>query len=150
MLVSAEESEQECEQIAAWTERRLCATLDKVIRQAQETCHICIFIDGLDEISEEPDVAIVAIKKMQSASTKICISSRPHRSYTDAFESFAKLRLQDLTEPDIRRYVVDKLQSSLPTESEDGISPILNLVVWKAQGVFLWVKLVVNELINGL
>ena len=146
----AEEIEHEGEQIAAWTERRLHATLGKVLRQAQEICHICIFIDGLDEVSEEPDAAIAMIKKMQSANTKICISSRPDRPYTDAFESFAKLRLQYLTEPDIRRYVVDKLQPSLPTESEDRVSIFLDEIARKAQGVFLWVKLVVKALQRGL
>ena len=147
---SAYESEQSREQIAAWTERRLHATFDKVIRQAQEICRICIFIDGLDETSEEPDAAIAVIKKMQSANIKICLSSRPDRSYTDAFESSAKLRLQDLTEPDIRRYIVHELQLSLPTNSENEISEILDDISSKAKGVFLWVKLVVKALKNGL
>ena len=149
-LGAADESEQECEQIAAWTERRLHATFDKVICQAQEICRICIFIDGLDETSEEPDAAIAVIKKLQSANTKICLSSRPDRSYIDAFESSAKLRLQDLTEPDIRRYIVDELRPSLPTDSEKEISKILDDVARKAKGVFLWVKLVVKALKNGL
>lgn len=149
-LGAADESEQECEQIAAWTERRLHATFDKVICQAQEICRICIFIDGLDETSEEPDAAIAVIKRLQSANTKICLSSRPDRSYTHAFESSAKLRLQDLTEPDIRRYIVDELQPSLPTDSEKEMSRILDDVARKAKGVFLWVELVVKALKNGL
>lgn len=141
---------QKCETIAAWTERRLQTTFQSVIRQAQEYCRICIFIDGLDEISGEPDAAIAVIEKMQSADVKVCVSSRPDRSYTEAFSSCATLRLQDLTEPDIRMYVSDKLQPWLQAESANDTSKVLDRVTSKAQGVFLWVELVVKALIKGL
>ena len=140
----------ELEPIATWTKRRLRTAFQDVIRQAQAVVRICIFIDGLDEICEDPDTTIGMIKNVQSADVKVCLSSRPDRSYTEAFGSCATLRLQDLTEPDIRTYVFDKLQPFLRKELAHDVSEILNSIVLKAQGVFLWVELVVQTLIIGL
>lgn len=138
------------EQFAAWTERRLRTTLQSVMRQAKGNFHICIFIDGLDEISGDSEAVIAAVENMQSPDVKVCLSSRPDRSYNEAFHSCAMLRLQDLTEPDIRTYVLDKLQPFLLTEIAVDVSYIMNSLVHKAQGGFLWVELVVKSLIKGL
>lgn len=141
---------QNCEPFAAWTERRLRKTFQSVMGQVQETCRICIFIDGLDEISGDSEAVLTAVERLQSADVKVCLSSRPDRSYVEAFRSCAMLRLQDLTEPDIRSYVSDKLQPFMPTEFAVEISYIMNSIVLKAQGVFLWVELVVKALLQGL
>ena len=134
------------QQLTAWTEHRLHTNFQNVMRVAQKLCHMCIFIDGLDEISGDPNLLIEMIKSVHSGTVKVCLSSRPDRSYTDAFESCTKLRLQDLTEPDIRTYVQDKLQ----IESAHDVSKVLDSVVSKANGVFIWVQLVVKTLVNGL
>ena len=138
--------------IAAWTERRLHTTLQSVMLQVQEVCRICIFIDGLDENSDDQDKSIAHVEDMVSADAKICISSRPDRSFSDAFDSGTRLRLQDLTETDILTYLRDQLQHALQKRSadEDEVSEILDSIADKAQRVFLWVRLVVKTLINGL
>lgn len=130
--------------------RRLKTTFQTAIRQAKTSYRICIFIDGLDEISGDPDAAIAEIRIMPSSGIKVCLSSRPERSYSDAFGSYAKLRLQDLTEYDIRAYVVHRLEPWLRTEPEDEVTKMMNDIAHKAQGVFLWVDLVVKALIKGL
>ena len=147
----AEDSEHTFQPIAAWTERRLHATFQSVMRLAQAFCHMCIFIDGLDEISGDPDALIAMIRNLQSASVKVCLSSRPDRVYTDAFKSYPMLRLQDLTEEDIRTYVSDKLRPILTSEESSGsLAKVLSSVTTRAQGVFLWVDLVEKSLIRGL
>lgn len=149
-LVSESNGVQESGPFAAWTERRLRTTFESVLRQAKGNCNICVFIDGLDEISGDSETVIAAIKSMQSAEVKVCLSSRPNRLYTDTFSACAKLRLQDLTEPDIRTYVSDKLQPFMRAESALEVSDLMNTIVLKAQGVFIWVELVVKTLIKGL
>lgn len=149
-LTAENDGFQDREQFAAWTERRLRTTFRSVMRRAKGSCHICVFIDGLDEISGDPEALIAAIKSMQSAEIKVCLSSRPDYLYTDAFSWCAKLRLQDLTEPDIRTYVSDRLQPFVRRESPHEVSDLMNSIVLKAQGVFLWVELVVIALIRGL
>lgn len=139
-----------CAPIAAWTERRLRSTFQNVIRQAQAVCRFCIFIDGLDEISGDSDAVIEVIKNMLSADVKVCVSSRPDQSYTDTFGSGPMLKLQDLTEPDIKAYMLDKLHPWLQKEPANLLSRIMIDIAQKAQGVFLWVELVVKTLIRGL
>ena len=138
--------------ISAWTKSRLRSTLRNAMLQLEDTCRICVFVDGLDESSDETESLIEVVQDMLSANVKICVSSRPDRSFLDAFDSAAHLRLQDLTMPDIKTYVHDKLQLSLQKRSADEheVSQILDSIAVKAQGVFLWVRLVVKTLSNGL
>lgn len=138
------------EPIAAWTERRLQATFESVLRRAQELCRICIFIDGLDEFIGDQDILIGLIAKVQTADVKVCLSSRPYRSYSVAFGLSDKLQLQDLTKSDIEKYVSDKLHPFAKAESARNIKDLLDNIVYKAEGVFLWVELVVKDLIKGL
>ena len=93
---------------------------------------------------------IKLIEKVQTTDVKVCLSSRPYRSYNEAFGSSAKLQLQDLTKSDIREYVSDKLYPYVNTNSARDIYYTVDTVVYKAKGVFLWVELVVKDLINGL
>ena len=148
--VFAEECSDNYGPIGTWTLRTLRTTFQTVIRQIETTYRVCIFIDGLDEINGDPDTAIGEVTSMTSFGVKICLSSRPERSFNDAFDSCAKLRLQDLTEHDIREYAADRLEPWLRAEAEDEVSKMLDDIAEKAQGVFLWVDLVVKALIKGL
>ena len=137
-------------QTLAWTERRLLKAFHSLVGQVQKKCRICMFIDGLDEIDGESDAAIEVVKSMLSTDLKVCLSSRPDLAYTDAFDSFPMLRLQDLTELDIRTYSRDKLQPHLQTNTRENVSEIIDGIALRAQGVFLWVDLVVKAMIKGL
>ena len=90
-----------------------------------------------------------------SENVKICCSSRPHQAFEEAFAALPGLRLQDLTLPDIRQYIHDKLEKNVrmqrlsdkdPEATKDLIEEIGNA----ASGVFLWVRLVVLSLLSGL
>jgi predicted ATPase len=65
------------------------------------------------------------------------------------------LRLQDLTHDDIRLYVNNKLTDNtqmqeLCVEDPAEAPKLVDEIVHKAQGVSLWVKLVVRSLMDGL
>jgi hypothetical protein len=115
-----------------------------------------LFIDGLDEYDGEPLEIIklfTTISKLPNV--KICLSSRPLYDFVRAFRSFPTLRLQDLTFNDIKQYVGDELgandQMQELLQSEPVEAPRLVLeIIDKADGVFLWVKLVVLSLLRGL
>ena len=149
LIRSTFDNQQKSDTFAAWTKRRLYAAFSEAMLQAQVYSRICIFIDGLDETSDDADGLIAVIENILSTNVKICLSSRPERLYAEAFDTCPKLRLQDLTEPDIRIYVRDKLRPLLRKGSENEVSRLLDNVVWKAQGIFLWVRLVVIALIKG-
>ena len=72
---------------------------------------IIYFIDGLDEYEgDDADVAEIFGNASISQNVKICVSSRQHQVFEDAFAGRPGLRLQELTFPDIRRYIYDKLE----------------------------------------
>ncbi|KAM7201974.1 hypothetical protein V8F20_004682, partial [Naviculisporaceae sp. PSN 640] len=87
----------------------------------------CIFLDGLDEVSREdgPFKLLRLIDELRSISgVKLCVASRPEPILRSHLENNPHLLMQDITEPDIRNY--------------------------GAEGVFLWVVLVLNNLQRGL
>ena len=118
----------------------------------------CFFIDGLDEYDGDHVELIRLLQDFSRPNNiKICASSRPWNVFGTAFggESRSMLRLQDLTRNDITLYVRETLeQNDLSNElrqREDAhCVELVEEVVSKAQGVFLWVFLVVRSLITGL
>lgn len=136
--------------LPAWTEARLQKTLCDVMRQSQEECRFCIFIDGLDEIAEDPCDLIATIKNLQSLDAKICVSSRPEPPFIKAFSCGARLQLQMLTGSDITKFVTDKLAEVTPKIPLKVATELSIDVVRKAEGVFVWVHFVVKDLLKGL
>jgi hypothetical protein len=113
----------------------------------------CYFIDGLDEYEEtrsEDYTEIVRIlsdwTKKSRGNVKICVSSREYNVFLNAFSSARRIRLQDLTRRDMERYVREKLQTD---ESEDS-KTLIQAIVDKGDGIFLWVALVVKTLRDRL
>ncbi|KAI1097324.1 hypothetical protein F4804DRAFT_178965 [Jackrogersella minutella] len=119
----------------------------------------CFFfmIDGLDEFQETLDEGYKQLIKLilswttkAPAAIKLCVSSREHAVFLDHFSEIQGLRLQDLTADDIHRYVKEKLESNpnfLDMEKpDDGANQLISQVSEKADGVFLWVALVVKLL----
>jgi hypothetical protein len=147
--------QEEHKPLAAWTERRLLSTLQEVVHQKEISVKICCFIDDLDEFDGSQTDLVDLIQKMaQDKNLKFCLSSRPLRPLEQAFQASAKLRLQDLTHADIEKYVVDKLQETprmqqLQVQSSKLASSMIEEVVERADGVFLWVNLAVRELLEG-
>lgn len=140
--------------VPAWTERRLQMTLQRIVRELTSS-RLCFFIDGLDEFIGNYGALIEMIEDMiQNPNVKICVSSRPYRSFADAFGRFPKLKLQDLTEQDIRAYAADRLSSLsrtklLVAEHPTWIRETVDKLLKKADGVFLWVRLAVDDQIEG-
>ncbi|KAL8828356.1 MAG: hypothetical protein Q9191_002639 [Dirinaria sp. TL-2023a] len=142
--------------VAAWTSRRLRTAFEDTLQQALRLHRLCFLIDGLDEYEGDQDVLINFIQDIiKNVGVKVCLSSRPDRTLDEAFGSSAKLRLQDLTENDIRKFVIDKLQSVPQThyvglQDPNLLNNVKEKIVRRAQGVFLWVSLAVKDQIRGL
>lgn len=150
-------------ELEPWTEGELFEALDNLSRQSHFSVKFCFFIDGLDEYTGGADryrgtytELIGPIKRLASSSSiKICVSSRPWTEFETAFgSSELKLCLEDLTKDDIRRYVSETLGSDtiyrdLAKHDARCVS-LVDDIVRRAQGVFLWVHLVVASLRRGL
>ncbi|KAI4866864.1 hypothetical protein F4820DRAFT_446561 [Hypoxylon rubiginosum] len=86
---------------------------------------------------------------------KLCIASRPWSRFEDAFEGRPRLMLHDLTQADIDHYIFSKFNANKGfvklQQREPGYSKELQAnISEKAEGVFLWVRLVAQSLLEGL
>lgn len=142
--------------IPAWTEKHLLTTFQKLLVELSSSYHLCLFIDGLDEIDgSQNDLAELLQDRVSGPNLKICLSSRPDRFFIDAFSSPTMLRLEDVTRKDIILYVSSKLQGACRkkpwvVDDEKWVSLMTATIVQKARGVFQWVRIVVEYQIQGL
>ena len=140
-----------------WTLQELLEALRRFREYGMTSNKFCFFIDGLDEYEGDHQMLIDFVKELvQSPNVKLCVSSRPWNVFEAAFghNSMRKVYVQDLNERDILRYVRDKLEVRFDFQEMKGLDArfdeIIAELVNKAQGVFLWVHLVVRSLIEGL
>jgi hypothetical protein len=141
-----------------WSREKLSQALLRV--QLLRDTKFCFFIDGLDEyfpLEDHAKMVRIVVELSALSNVKVCISSRPWDIFRKNFadESGASaLRLEDLTKTDMMNYVEGELKEAeqmygyhddyqYATESSTNLS---KLVVDKAEGVFLWVHLVVKDL----
>ncbi|KAL2408153.1 hypothetical protein ABEF95_008364 [Exophiala dermatitidis] len=125
-----------------WTLPRLKCAFRKLPQQKEVPVKVCLLIDGLDEYSGDHAEIAGVFAMLPTLATL-------------SFKGFPGLMLQNLTFDDIQTYVKRKFNDDsrfkeLEVE-EPSLAPNLALqVVNKASGVFLWVKLVVHSLLEGI
>jgi Arc/MetJ family transcription regulator len=140
-----------CGTLESWTLQELYEAFKRL--SEQDEISICYFIDGLDEYDGTHSDIIDLLKDSAiSKNIKLCVSSRPWNVFEDAFGRKRKLMLQDYTREDIRRYVEDQLEEDhrFRKFAVQDSKILIQEIISKAQGVFLWVYLVVRSLLRGL
>ncbi|KAK5659324.1 hypothetical protein OQA88_1417 [Cercophora sp. LCS_1] len=130
-------------------------SLTALLKQRNDR-RLAVFIDGLDEFSDDHSQLVELVKLFHShVEVKVCVSSRPWNDFRDAFVSCPQLRMEDLTRNDLTTFVrgvsnaniaFQDLSKIHPAEAED----LVLRVVERAGGVFLWVALVTKALLNSL
>ena len=135
--------------------RQLMTAFKETIGQSLIPFKLCLLIDGLDEFDGDHEELARLFKLVaQSSNLKICLSSRPWQVFQDGFGSFPNLRLQDLTYLDIYKYVRGKFEQSEAfqklSKRDTTSESLVQEIVEKAAGVFLWVRIVVKSLIRGI
>ncbi|SCO30773.1 related to small s protein [Fusarium fujikuroi] len=101
----------------------------------------CIFVDGLDEISDKDGYRALfdVVQRLTTCQgVKVCVSSRPETELVKRLERIGalSLRLEDLTKPE--------MFASLPLEE------FTETLLAKAQGVFLWLALATKSVTDGI
>ncbi|KAL2061695.1 hypothetical protein VTL71DRAFT_7073 [Oculimacula yallundae] len=140
----------------SWSLKHLMVAFRALICQKVVPLKICFLVDGLDEFDGDHEEIVNLFQEIsQFQSIKVCLSSRPLVVFQSLLEGYPGLRLQNLTYPDIQRYVQDKLAGNsafrgLAEEEEEAAPALVREIVEKADGVFLWVRLVVGSLLNGI
>ncbi|KAI0469619.1 hypothetical protein F4859DRAFT_136718 [Xylaria cf. heliscus] len=139
-----------------WTTSRLRDAFGKLIKQDTIRLKMFFFIDGLDEYNGDHKIIAGMLKEVALVEgVRVCLSSRPLLVFERAFEGFPQLMLQNLTFRDISTYVTNKfndnaLMLQLQNDEPQLANRLSAEIVSKASGVFLWVKLVVRSLLEGL
>jgi hypothetical protein len=115
------------------------------------------FIDGLDEFDgdcKDLNQLVLSLTKGNS-NVKMCLASRPWLVFEEAFQQKPWLRVEDLTAGDIKLFVTEKLQASemfsrLQVYMSDSASDLIAQICDRSSGVFLWVYIVVESVLEGL
>jgi hypothetical protein len=140
--------------VRPWSWLELNRAFDMLIGDTSK--RFCFFIDGLDEFDGDcAELAKFALEKSARPNVKMCVASRPWLVFEDAFRCKPSLRLEDLTARDIRLFTSESLRENNMFIHLERIKPheaewLIIEVTGKASGVFLWVRLVVVSLLEGL
>ncbi|KAF4443142.1 ent-kaurene oxidase [Fusarium austroafricanum] len=139
-----------------WTWDELQETFQNLASMNSSSFKLVMFLDGLDEFDGDPEVLVDWMKDVvKKFNIKICVGSRPWTSFSDAFNQYPSLAMQFLTKPDIEAYINGHFETSPAFREWQALSPegaegLRQQVSTKADGVFLWVYLVVRELMPAL
>ena len=142
-----------------WTESELQDCLREHILHLVKSKRVFLLLDGLDEFDgtdeAREDLVDFLVALSHHENVKICLSSRPWNIFQDAFGRFPQLKLEDLTYNDIRLYTRAQLYGnrrfqSLVEYDTRAAEDLIRDLIGKAAGVFLWVRLVIKELLQGL
>ncbi|KAI9687017.1 MAG: hypothetical protein M1822_002427 [Bathelium mastoideum] len=111
-----------------------------------------LFVSWLESAN---DLFWITGKPGSVPNVKICVSSRPYIHFEDAFKTFPSLRVEDQNYTDIKLYAEKKLNVNQGFVDQRRYNPeeaanLIKTITSKASGVFLWVFLVTESLLEGL
>ncbi|KAK8135634.1 hypothetical protein PG984_003574 [Apiospora sp. TS-2023a] len=100
-------------------------------------------------------MADLALEISKYDRVKLLVSSRPFTIFRTAFAPFREIELHWLTEDDIAYYVTDRLQGNdslarLDDDHPSFVNDVSCEIRTKAEGVFLWVRLVLDVFFRRL
>lgn len=137
----------------------LAEAMHNVVRNHSATINYLFIIDGLDEYNRDnigkTELVDIFLKMASCPNIKLLLSSRPETPFATGFRRCPSLRLETLTKPDITAYINAKLWSNpslrdITQLEETEVRRIADYVSENAEGVFLWVVLVLNIVQTGL
>ncbi|KAI1335062.1 hypothetical protein F5Y15DRAFT_399463 [Xylariaceae sp. FL0016] len=134
-----------------WSINDLRRCIEELFQQKIVRFELFLLLDALDEYDGSPDFIcgvlnwLLGLQTGNPHSLRILFSSRPWREFEVRFGNYPAIQLQDHTKCDIETYCFGMI------ESQDGVCSanlvdIVPSIIDRAEGVFLWVKLVLQEL----
>ena len=143
------------EHIMQWDLRSLQDAFYRAL--AESPTALCLFIDGLDEYGGQTYELYELVRFFFSISErcgpqarhKVCLASRPEGALALSLEACPGFRMQDHNTLAIEKYVRNMLDSRILPDDQDRVA-FSELVAGKAEGVFLWARFAVEEVINSV
>lgn len=118
---------------------------------------LAIFIDGLDEFDLTPNEVVTFVESISASAqrgVKVCVASRPWVEFEDAYADTPKLHMDRHTTKDMHIYISEAFRTCRAFRDIENASPaeadnLRRSIVEKASGVFIWVKLVTQALVQS-
>jgi hypothetical protein len=147
-----------------WSINELERAFTEVLSQTIIEADICLFLDALDEYSGSHENVANFLNHVVNAGNeahtriKICFSSRPLQIFLDRFSNTTGFDLHKWTAGDIELVIKSRMSdntrmhqymhSSAAKDRELALQ-FADKIASGAQGVFLWVRLVLDELLDA-
>lgn len=159
-----------------WTWLELRGAFSTLLNKASSSQRFLFFVDGLDEYNSTRtgsnfppeyhletdssqgrtiragyrDIAQLLQTLPDNNFVKICVSSRPYNEFEDAFSKCPSFRLELLTKDDIKQYIHTEMIKCTQTETVAMYAECVEEIMTKALGVFLWVRIATDILVDGM
>jgi hypothetical protein len=143
-------------QLTAWSNAELRQAFTVLKGLDYTSSRFYFHVDGLDEYHGDHWDVINILQDLAAApNVKLCLSSRPWNCFQDAFgqPGAPLLRLHELTRQDIELYAREGLLRHVQSNtysSPELLNTLVEDIGLRAEGVFLWVFLVVRSLRDGI
>ncbi|KAL5363479.1 hypothetical protein BJX96DRAFT_155783 [Aspergillus floccosus] len=137
-----------------WMELKEC--LYRFTSELVATTRLALFVDGLDEYEGQHGEVVKFLQDLhKDFGVKLCVSSRPWNIFSDEFHDSPSLVMETLTRPDIDTYIEGRLGKYRAFQQLERLDPesgkeLKIQIRDRASGVFLWVALVVEQLLQLL
>lgn len=147
-----------------WSPIQLDAAWEQILEQQSVKLNITLFLDALDEFDGPIEKVVRFVEKTVSQPTasmtqvRICCASRPWNVFNDHFNRYPGFQMENYTERDIIHYVwntmyqheATKIWLNSPEPAERASAQrLISLILNQAKGVFIWVKLVLQNLLDA-
>ncbi|KAL9090904.1 MAG: hypothetical protein Q9165_005112 [Trypethelium subeluteriae] len=119
-----------------------------------EQLNLCLFVDALDEHEGNHRALLAAVSRFQELCDdrkfrlRLCLSSRPENVFQHAFQACPGFAIHEWTKQDILKYTQIRLED-IADDVTDRFQELFETISEKARGVFIWVRLVLDELLEG-
>ena len=146
-----------------WTEQYLTKALQSILRQRIVSLDITLFLDALDEYDGNFESianflsSIATTEDTSLTRLRVCFSSRPLQILLDKFGGLPGFDIREHTADDVKQVIESKMSQNARMsrfmQAETPEDRLLTLdfkgkVFSRAKGVFLWVILVLDELLE--
>ena len=148
---------------ASWNEEDIHKAFQIVLTQQTLPLDITLFLDALDEYDGSHKTitnflySITNPTDTTETKLKVCFSSRPLQIFLDSFTDILGFSIHEHTGPDIELVIQSRMSEnprmskyvrSTSLENQRLAKHFATEIFSKAEGIFLWVKLVLDELLD--
>ena len=146
-----------------WTQEDIHKAFQVLLKQQNFRLSVTLFLDALDEYDGTHEniasflYSIATMTETALTEIKICFSSRPLQIFLDKFNDEPGFSIHEHTTEDIRMVIQSRMsQNRAMFQCMKEATPRYRLlatefakeVILRAEGIFLWVKLVLDELLD--